>query len=341
MNGSDSNAEQKNELPHSSARRATIEDVAKAAGVSTGTVSRVINGRAGVHRETRIRVLTTMRELGYMPDVAAKELSFGKNATIGLNVGIGGPHFIPFFALLLEYLNTAVQERGLRFQEIPSAKNGLPQWIADGMILIGAHDDDPRIAYLDEQKVPFVLLGRAEGVRWVMSDDYDGGLKAGRHLIRLGHRKIVHLSGIMHSQDFHDRFNGFLAALREAGMPYDREYLLDGEFTSLGGYRAVRKALERGLEFTAVAAMSDEMAVGAIAAIEDMGLQVPADISVTGFDDLPEIGERLTTIHQDIEGISSSAVELLSEAFIGEPVRHEILPVHLIARQTTSRNRTE
>ena len=321
-------------------RRSTMEDVARTAGVSIGTVSRVANGRPGVHDETKTRVLQAMRELEYLPDMVARELSFGKSSTIGLNVGSGSPRITPFFfVLLLEHLSSEIQEAGLKFIEVPTAANGLPEWTADGMILLGAHDDDPRIPYLDEQEVPFVLLGRSEGVRWVMSDDYDGGFQAASHLLRLGHTRIVHLSGIMHNQTYHDRYNGFLAALQESGVAHEREYLLDGEFTSLGAYRAVRKALERGLEFTAVAAMSDEMAVGAIAAIEDMGLQVPSDISVTGFDDLPEIGEGLTTIHQDIGAISSNAVVLLREAFVGESVRHVKLPVHLVARQTTARNR--
>lgn len=319
--------------------RATIEDVAKASGVSTGTVSRVANGRAGVHDATRLRVLNVMRELGYLPDLAARELSFGKNATIGLNVGIGSPRLIPFFVLLLENLNSVIQEKGLRFQEIPTGRNGLPEWTSDGMILIGAHDDDPRIPFLMDRDVPFVLLGRAEGVRWVMSDDYDGGLQATRHLVRLGHKNIVHLSGVMNNQAYHDRYRGYAAALQEAGIEPRRDFILDGEFSTLGGYRAVRKAIESGMKFTAIAAMSDEMAVGAIAAVQDMGLQVPADVSVVGFDDLPEIGEDLTTIHQDIGKISSTAVELLRESFIKEPVRHEVLPVYLIARRTTARSR--
>lgn len=323
-----------------SEHKVTLEDVAKASGVSTGTVSRVVNGRSGVHDTTRVKVLNAMRDLGYLADIAARELSFGKNATIGLNVGMGSPRLIPFFLLLLEYLNAEIQEGGQRFMEVPSGRNGLPEWTTDGMIILGAHDDDPRIPFLIDEDIPFVLLGRAEGVRWVMPDDYNGGLQATRHLIRLGHKEIIHLSGIMNNQTYHDRYKGYVTALEEAGIPLRREYVLDGEFTSLGGYRAVRKAIESGMKFTAVAAMSDEMAVGAIAAIQDMGLQVPTDISVIGFDDMPGIGEGLTTIHQDFEKLCKVAVELLREAFAQEPIRHEVLPIYLITRRTTARCRS-
>ncbi len=320
-------------------QKITIQQVAKEAGVSTGTVSRVLNKRPGVKSFTQQRVLEAMKRLNYLPDTAARELSLGKMATIGLNVGAGSRRLIPFFMLFLEHLTTHVQADGFRFREIPTGPHGLPEFLTDGLVLFGAHDDDPRISYLQDRNIPFVLVGRANGVRWVMPDDYDGGLQATRHLIRLGHREILHLSGLMNNQAFHDRYSGYLHALEESGVSPEKEYLLDGEFSSLGAYRAVRKAREGGLEFSAIFAASDEMAIGAIAALEDLGLDVPLDVSVVGFDDLPEIGENLTTIHQDIDRIAETAVILLKEAFEGAPVRHEVIPVQLIARSTTSRRR--
>ncbi len=321
-------------------RKATMDEVARVAGVSIGTVSRVANNRPGVHKDTKQKVLQAMRSVGYLPDMVFRELAVGQGSTIGLNVGSGSPRITSFgFVLLLNYLNRDIQERGLKFIEIPTAPTGLPEWTADAMILMGAHDDDPRIPYLIEGDIPFVLLGHCDGVRWIMSDDYDGGYQSGSHLLRLGHTRIIHLTGFMHNQAYHDRYNGFRLAMDEAGVEHSTDYILDGEFTALGGYRAVRKALERGMEFSAVAAMSDEMALGAIGAINDAGLHVPSDISVIGFDDLPEIGANLTTIRQDIGGIGKATIELLQEALVGDPVRHVKLPVHLIARQTTARRR--
>lgn len=337
-NDTDKNLPLQDEAP--AERKATMDEVARIAGVSIGTVSRVANGRPGVHKDTRQKVVQAMRSLGYLPDMVFRELAFGQGSTVGLNVGSGSPRITSFgFVLLLNHLNRDIQERGLKFMEIPNAANGFPEWTADAMILMGAHDDDPRIPHLIEKDVPFVLLGHCDGVRWIMSDDYDGGYQSGSHLLRLGHTRIIHLTGFMHNQTYHDRYNGFRSAMNEAGVNHSTDYNLDGEFTALGGYRAVRKALEREMEFTAVAAMSDEMALGAIAAINDAGLHVPSDISVIGFDDLPEIGSNLTTIRQDIGAIGKATIELLQEALVGDPVRHIKLPVHLIARQTTARRR--
>jgi LacI family transcriptional regulator len=319
--------------------RITIQEVAAKAGVSTGTVSRVLNNRKGVKALTKHLVEATIHQLGYKPDQAARELSFGQTPRIGLSIASGSPRLIPFFMLFLEYLIDELQTDGYRLQEIPTGATGLPEHLTDGMILFGAHDDDPRIPYLQKNKIPFVLVGHSEGIRWVMPDDYQGGLEATRHLIRLGHQDILHVSGLMSNQAFHDRHRGYLEALTEAGLQPNAKFLLDGQFTTLGAYRAVRKAYEHGLRFSALFAASDEMAVGSIGALEDVGLKVPLDVSVVGFDDLPEIGEKLTTVRQNIRVLAARAVTLLKEGLQGKAVRHEIVPVQLVVRGTTARKR--
>lgn len=319
--------------------RPTIQDVASEAGVSTGTVSRVINNRAGVKAITRQQVLLAMQRLNYRPDSAARELSLRQMTRVGLSIAAGNRRLIPYFVLFLEYLINELQTDGYRLEEIPSRSDGLPEWLTDAVVLFGAHDDDLRLSYLQQRSIPFVLVGHHPGVRWVMPDDYNGGRQATEHLLRLGHREIVHLSGYMNNQSFQDRYQGHCDTLQAAGVQPRRDYLLDGDFTSLGGYRAVRKALEQGLRFSAIFAASDEMAVGAIAALGDMGLRVPMDVSVVGFDDLPEIGESLTTIRQDIAKIAATAVKLLKQGLLGQPVQHEVVPVQLIVRGTTARRR--
>jgi LacI family transcriptional regulator len=318
-------------------QRITIQEVAAKAGVSTGTVSRVLNNRSGVNPLTKQTVLATIARLGYKPDQAARELSFRQTMRIGLNISSGNRRLIPFFMLFLEHLIAELQMDGYRLEEIPNRSDGLPERLTDAMILFGAHDDDPRIPYLQKKKIPFVLLGHAEGVRWAMPDDYQGGLEATRHLIRLGHTDIVHVSGLMSNQAFQDRYHGYKDALIEAAI--DSDVLLDGDFTTLGAYRAIRRACEQGLKFTALFAASDEMAVGCIAALEDLGLKIPLDVSVVGFDDLPEIGEKLTTVRQDIRKLAATAVTLLKEGLQGSPVRHEVVPIQLVVRGTTARKR--
>jgi LacI family transcriptional regulator len=319
--------------------RATIGEVARLAGVSTGTVSRVLNNRNGVHAKTRQAVLHAMQSLEYRPDQAARELSFRQTTKVGLSVGLGSRRLIPFFMLFLEHLITELQNDGYRLEEIPTRKDGLPERLTDAMILHGAHDDDPRVHFLQKQKIPFVLVGHRDGVRWVMPDDYNGGLEATRHLLRLGHTELLHVSGLMTNQAFHDRYRGFQDALKEVGIKPKREWLLDGDFTTLAAYRVVRKAYEKGAKATGIFAASDEMALGTIAALEDAGFKVPLDVSVVGFDDLPEISEKLTTVRQDIQALAARAVALLKEGLRGEAVRHELIPIQLMVRGTTARKR--
>ncbi len=319
--------------------RATIQTVADRAGVSVGTVSRVINRRPGVKATTRERVLQTMEALGYRPDQAARELSFARNRTIGLHVAYGLRRLQPFFALFLSHLASHLRESGLRFEELGTRSDGMPAWLPDGLVLFGAHDDDRRIPYLRENGVPFVLLGHREDAASVAADDRDGGRQAADHLLRLGHGRIAHISGGLHTQAAYDRYLGFTTRLEEAGIAFaDEGYLLEGGFTDLDSYRVFRKALESGMDVTSVFAGSDEMAMGALAAAEDCGLRVPFDLSVVGFDDIPEIaGERLTTVRQDIAELAATAVTLLQKLLKGEAAQSLLLPVHLIPRLTTGR----
>lgn len=318
-------------------QRPTIQDVARTAGVSTGTVSRVMNGRPGVKAATKATVLEVVTSLKYRPDTAARQLSGSRAKRIGFHVSTQRGRFSPFYMLFMESLTADLQERGYRLEDIPSGSDGLPSRLADGMVLFGVHDDDVRIPYLQARRVPFVLEGEASGQRWVRADDYGGGRQATEHLIRLGHRDILHVSGDPSGQAAFDRLRGYRDALTDAGLR-SLEHL-DGDFSALGSYRAVQRALAAGITFSAVFAASDEMAQGVLAALEDNGLGIPKDVSVVGFDDLPEFGEGLTTVRQDVGKVAETAVTLLKEGLAGEPVRHEVIPVQLVVRGTTARRR--
>jgi LacI family transcriptional regulator len=316
--------------------RLTIKEIAKAANVSVGTVSRALNGRPGVSPETRARVLEAVRALGFVPSVAAREL-VGKSTTVGLLFAPGVRRYTPYFALLLEALSEALWREGLRVAEVPTDARGLPQEEALGYLLLGAHDHDPRLEALRTRGTPFVLIGAYPGVFWVAPDDREGGYQATRHLLELGHREVAHLTGHPHHQAGRERLLGYKKALLEAGLTFRSELVLDGNFDALAAYRAVRRAWEGGLRFTALFAASDEMALGAWAALEDLGLRVPQEVSLVGYDDLPDLGERLTTIHQDIPAIAREAVALLKLALEGHPPQGRRLPVHLVPRGTTAR----
>ena len=315
----------------------TIQDVAEAAGVSTGTVSRVLNGRPGVKAATRQAVQQVVSKLEYRPDTAARQLSGGRSKRIGFHVSVSSGRFSPFYMLFMEHLVAGFHSEGYRLEDVPSRPDGLPSHLTDGMVLFGVHDDDARIPYLERAGVPFVLEGHAPGQRWVHADDYAGGRQATDHLLRLGHTEILYLGGDQLGQAALDRLRGYQDALSARSVPALPP--LDGAFTVLGAYRALRRAFEAGRSFSAIFAASDEMAKGAIAALEDAGLRVPVEVSVVGFDDLPEFGEGLTTVRQDIGKVAETAVTLLNEGLRGEQVRHEIIPVQLVVRGTTSRRR--
>ncbi|HET8984345.1 MAG TPA: LacI family DNA-binding transcriptional regulator, partial [Trueperaceae bacterium] len=209
----------------------------------------------------------------------------------------------------------------------------------DAYMLFGSHADDPRITDLQRRGVPFVLVGQRDGVRSVAADDIDGGRQAAEHLLRLRHTQAVHVTGDRGSQAMGDRADAFLAAYAAAGAPSPRLVDCDA-LSALGAYRAMARDLGEGQrDYTAIFAATDELATGVITALSDAGVRVPGDVSVIGFDDMPEVGDHLTTIRQDIAAVARMAVELLHEALAGEPVRRVRVPVSLVVRGTTAERR--
>lgn len=319
----------------------TIRDVAGAVGVSVGTVSRALNQRSGVHPLTRQRVFEAVERLGYDPDRAARELSNRRPVTVGLSVAHGHRRLIPFFVLFLEHLLDGLASGGFRIRDVPTDDDGLPSELVDAYVLLGAHPDDPRIVHLQAKGIPFVLVGHKEGVRSVAADDVGGGRMAAEHLLRLGHRELLHVTADLHSQAPADRAHGFAEAIRAAGVS-PRPPLVGDRLDALSAYRALRahlEAMDASERPTAIFASTDEAAVGCIAAANDLGLRVPHDLSVIGFDDMPEIGVGLSTVRQDIGRLAKVAIELLHEGLQGAAVRSVRLPVHLLSRGTTAERR--
>ncbi len=317
--------------------RPTIRDVAAAAAVSVGTVSRVLNRHPNVHERTRSRVLEAMRAMGYEPVFAAQELGRGARPRIGLSTSAGTRRLVPFFQVFREHLTRSIANDGLWFTEISTGQDGLPEFLADGMVLFGSHDDDARVLYLKERDVPFVLLGAHPDCFSVSSDDFSGGVLAAEHLLRLDHRDILVLSGELSGQASRDRLDGALHVFEKHGVELPRDSIIDTEMTSLEGYRATLRALDDGSTCTAILAAADELAVGARTACLDRGLRVPRDMSIVGFDDLPEIGEELTTIHQDFQALADTVIRLLRRAIEGEQPEQIRVPVRLVTRGSTSR----
>jgi LacI family transcriptional regulator len=316
----------------------TIARVAQEAGVSKGTVSRVLNARAGVNEETRALVQGVVERLGYVPDPGARQLARRGRHVIALLLDDDLRRGGTYYGLLRDALEECLLNEGYHTQVVPTDRRNYLDTPPDGAILLGVHLDDPRPKQLGDLGIPFAMVGRSiDDMAWVDVDNHGGLRDAVRHLVALGHTRILHITGAHTGQASVLRLEGYLAGLREANLEENARLIFDGDFTALGGYRAVRRALESNTVFTAITASSDEMAQGAVAALEDAGLRVPWDVSVTGFDDLPVAGRLgLTTVRQPIPEIGAAAAELLLERMAGKAVRHRLIPTNLIVRASSA-----
>lgn len=320
----------------------TISDVARLSGVSTGTVSRVLNNRPGVKPTTREKVLRVIKEVSYIPESAARDLPRGRSLTIGIHIYEKGLHLAPFSVLFFHDIMKRILEKGGRLIDLPSMDNGLPCTNVDGIILHGAHKGDPRIDFLEKKNIPYVLIGHDLGKSWISPNDIDGGRQVAKYLVSCGHSSFLHITGRLDSQCNNDRYKGFVGELSALGVDFLSSNLISNVATSLEAYRAFNKYIisnKSGYESsTAIFASSDEITIGVIAAIEDSGKSVPADYSIVGYDDMPEIGNSLTTIHQNIPRLAATALELLLEQINGKEPRSVTLPVQLIIRNSSGIN---
>ncbi|THF85570.1 LacI family transcriptional regulator [Deinococcus sp. KSM4-11] len=313
--------------------RPTIHDIARLAGVSTGTVSRVINGHNTVAVRTRQQVEQVMRAMDYAPDPAARQLSWRTGHTVGLSTMAGDPLLSPYQVLFRRSLEARTSPAGVQLIDL---HGDLPLGrLPSAVVLMHIKDGDARLTLLEERGVPLVMIGHHERHSWVAPDDRAGAALATRQLTEAGHRQLLFV-GAGESQVARDREEGFLQAARAVNAAVAT---LPGGYTALDGYRTVRRAWEQGLRFTGCFAETDEQAVGVVAALEDLGLDVPGQVSVVGFDGLPELPlpVPLTTVSQDIDRIAEVALGLVQEALAGEPPRGEYVPVRLQPGQTVAR----
>jgi len=311
----------------------TLDQLAMNLGLSKGTVSRAMNGKGRMSEETRKRILEAMREAGYTPDPTAQELSKRSRHSIGISICDGG--LSPYFTLFWRALLRVTSERGTRFIEMNKSLDSYTR-LPDAVLLHNTSGLQERLSLLAQRGVPAVVLGHLPDSAFVVPDDANGARAATRHLQQLGHREIAFVGMASTQQSDVDRRSGYRNAMAEIGIGVRGEFELDGKFSVLGGYRAVRKAWEGGLRFTALFCASDEMAIGAIGALEDLGLRVPQDVSVAGFDGLPDMPYHLTTVVQDIERIALEAINLAEHLIDGGGKREIVVPVKLREGATTA-----
>jgi LacI family transcriptional regulator len=327
--------------------RPTIRDVAQRAGVSIATVSRVLNDKGDASPETRDRVHAVAHALGYSVDRAARELVTQQTRVVAIVVGDNAGHrdlSLIFFGKVL----AAISHRLAQSSYDPLLLQPLdldPHERFGAAILIGVDGDDPLIAELGSRDVPLVGVDvRCPGARaaYVGSDHAGGiGLALG-HLHALGHRRIAHVAGALNTVAGSERLDAFRRESGRLGLDLPEECLRRGDFSSASGYREACALLALADRPTAIVAASDLMALAALQAIRDGGLEPGPDVAVVGFDDLEAAAlayPPLTTIRQDRQELgtvaATRAIELIENPDAAPPPT--ILPVELVVRRSSAR----
>ncbi|MDX2076805.1 MAG: LacI family DNA-binding transcriptional regulator [bacterium] len=326
----------------------TIYDVAKEAGVSDATVSRVFNNKAGVKEATRTRVLNAAQKLGYVVNLQARSLAGGKLNVMGVLIpGLGNGYIVEIIRGIdqelarVDYelmIYTTHRKGNNEASYLQYVANGL----TEGILLVVPLLSSEFLRALENINYPYTLIdavdtsGRSFSVS---ATNWDGAYKATEYLIKLGHRRIGFITGIMELSSAKDRYDGYITALKDYHIPIDLSLIVKGDFQQDSGYMAGQKLLALPYPPTAIFASNDVMALGAMDAIRAANLRIPQDISVVGFDDIPQAVTtypKLTTIHQPLEEMGRIGVKLLLEQ-IEHPEnapKNITLATHLVIRDS-------
>lgn len=334
--------------------KATSFDIAYQAGVSQPTVSRALRGSPRVSEQTRKRVLAVAQQLNYKVDKNASNLRFQRSNTLALLIfedpTSDDSAINPFFVSMLASITRACAQRG--YDLLVSFQQHSGDWHeeyedthkADGLILLGYGDYlayRARLERLTGKGTHFVRWGAVQpgqpGLS-IGSDNTQGGYEAARHLIALGRRRLAFLGGASRGcPEFLDRYRGFVRAQEDAQLTATPELQVDAITTEEAGYAATVELLRRGVGFDAVVGASDLIALGAMHALQDRGIEVPAAVAVVGFDDIPAAGlanPPLTTIAQNTRLAGEVLVDTLLRQIRDEAAEGQMLPTRLVIRRS-------
>jgi LacI family transcriptional regulator len=334
--------------PATSGPTVTLEMMARAAGVSPSTVSRILNGSASVSPAKQAAVDEAIRKLNFKPNPVARGLAGGRTLSVGvLTQTISSP----FYGEALHGIEDSLEQAGYmplfvsgHWQETGERKalDALLTRRVDGLIVLaGRLSNQDLDAY--SKMVPLVVVGRTVSGPGLFSLDFDnraGGYLATRHLIECGHQRIAFIAGDMAHQDALDRQTGYEEALADARIPLDPALVIPGDFTEAGGLMAVNRLLENRLPFTAIFAANDQTAIGAALGLYRKNVRVPDDVSLVGFDDLAPARYAippLTTVKQSVYEMGCQAALAMLALLRGQTPEVTLPPPQLVPRESTRR----
>ncbi len=326
----------------------TIQVIAEVAKVSKSTVSRVLNGSAGVRPDKRKAILDATQRLGFQPNVVARSLANGRSMTIGvLTQNIGSPFYDAISQGVIVGLQNSsyspifMDGQWERTSEITAISALLGRRV-DGLLLIGGVLSEKDISRVCKDRPTIVIARQLAKLKTpcIFVDNVDGGYVATRHLIEHGHRRIAFIQGLAQHQDAMDRFAGYCRALKEAGIELNRRLLLDGDFTATKAECSVTRLCESKLKFTAIFAANDASAFGARLALYRRNIRVPDEVSIVGFDDQMEsafLTPPLTTVRQPAQEMGNLASQALLEMLNGKAFKSQLLKGSLQIRESVAR----
>ncbi|HEX2756719.1 MAG TPA: LacI family DNA-binding transcriptional regulator [Candidatus Limnocylindrales bacterium] len=335
-------------------RGVTLEEVARLAGVSRATVSRVVNGSPRVSGDVRRSVETAVEKLGYVPNRAARSLVTRRSGSIAVVITepTGRLFSDPFFPRLLRGISTTVAARDVQVVLLMPETIGDSQRTADylvaghvdGAILVSLHGDDPLPGRIIDARIATVVVGRPlrnRGVSYVDVDNRGGARNAVEDLIAGGRRVIASIGGPADMMASQDRLHGYRDALVAAGLGADPTLEAAADFTQDGGAAAMRQLLAARPDLDAVFAASDLMAAGAMSVLDAAGRRVPEDVAIVGYDDSPVAATArppLTSVRQPIEEMGQESARLLLELVedADRAPRRVILTTELIRRASSA-----
>ena len=326
----------------------TLDMVARLAGVSPSTVSRILNGTAAVHEAKAKAVNNAIAELGFIPNPMARGLASGKTLSIGV---ITQAIDSPYYGITLRGIEDELNPAGYSSLHVSGHWNAktetrcmdmLLSRRVDGIIVLTGRIPDS-VLRTCAKKIPVVVTGRVLKTPRLLSlafDNVEGGRLATQHLIDLGHRRIACISGNVKHPDAIDRLEGYQRAFKMAGLVYDPNLVVHGDFSEESGLQAAKLLLASGRPFTAIFAGNDQMALGAALGLHQSGLKVPQDVSLVGFDDLPVAIYALpplTTVHVSAYELGRLAATAMLELIDNRVPQGDLPAPRLVQRESSAR----